>query len=181
MKHIKSFVKDTHGSASLEAILILPMLLWAYVAMIVFWDGYKSDLIVEKASFTIADTLSRERNPVDQNYLDGLNRTFAWLSYTNQPTSVRVTTVRQNVDPDGNRELVMLWSKASGELSPHGSVNNVEAFTPLLGGGEEAIIVETKMLFVPFATGVLPEIPISKRVLISPRFVASYCWDDDPC
>ena len=40
-RRLARFSSDQTGSTTVEAVLILPLLLWAYVAMFVYFDAFK--------------------------------------------------------------------------------------------------------------------------------------------
>ena len=90
---LKEFAEEARGSVSVEAAIILPVLFWAYVAMIVFFDAYKSRSMSEKAAFTISDMLSREVTAIDLNYLTSAHNLFDILAKSQSATGLRVTVV----------------------------------------------------------------------------------------
>ena len=63
---IRKTLKDEKGSFSVEAILMFPMLVWAFMAMYVFFEGLRESNINLKATYTVADLLSRETDLIDQ-------------------------------------------------------------------------------------------------------------------
>ncbi|WP_208348445.1 TadE/TadG family type IV pilus assembly protein [Pseudaestuariivita rosea] len=179
-KTIRSFWKDTSGAITIEAVLAVPLLIWTYLAMIVFWDAYKNELVISKATYTAADVISRHQSDFDQAYLDGLNDVFAWLSYTGEPTGLRVTWVKQEVvDAAGNTERVFIRSEASGTLTGYSGIEDVEPLLPSMGTGERLAIVETEMKFTPIANFALPEMDLLNRSIVPMRFVAQVCWEGE--
>ena len=82
---ISRTARDERGSFSVEAILMFPMLVWAFMAMFVFFEGLRESNINLKATYTISDLLSRETDLIDQTYLDGMNNIYAWLSRSANP------------------------------------------------------------------------------------------------
>ena len=104
---IKRF-REEKGSFSVEAILMFPILVWAFMGMYVFFEGLRESNINLKATYTISDLLSRETNLIDQNYLNGMNDIYAWLSRSSQPVQMRVTVVRYDELTDSH---VTIWSR----------------------------------------------------------------------
>ena len=39
---LRRFREDQSGTLIAEAVIVLPMMLWAYLAMFVYWDAYRS-------------------------------------------------------------------------------------------------------------------------------------------
>ena len=77
---LRKNLADERGSFSVEAILMFPLLVWAFMAMYVFFEGLRESNINLKATYTISDLLSRETDEINMNYLNGINEVYAWLS-----------------------------------------------------------------------------------------------------
>ena len=43
---LKAFGRNDAGSVSVEAVIMFPILLWAFAAMFVFWDAFKMQNIL---------------------------------------------------------------------------------------------------------------------------------------
>ncbi len=74
-------VDDDAGSVSVETVIIMPILLWVYVATFVIFDGFRTHNQNVKAAYTIGDMLSRETNAIDNAYLEGLSDVFDFLTF----------------------------------------------------------------------------------------------------
>ena len=68
----KYFRRSEEGSLSVETIFAIPMLVWAITATFVFWDAFKTLNVSQKATYTVADMLSRETQTIDADYLTGM-------------------------------------------------------------------------------------------------------------
>jgi Flp pilus assembly protein TadG len=97
------FLRSERGSFTVEAVVIFPLLVWAYTAMFVFWDAFKTQNINLKATYTIADMISREQEQICTDYIEGARSIYAFLNAGDSNHQVRVTNVRQIPDPDGER------------------------------------------------------------------------------
>lgn len=165
---LAQFRDDARGSLSVEAAMILPLLTWFYVGSFVWFDAFRVQNTNLKASYTIADMISREFNPVSDSYLNGLNTVFDYLTYSNHPTYVRVTVVHctspaptdpNDPDPcmdDGARDLELCWSWATDGRPAH-TAASLAGFIdkiPLMPRGDEIILTETFMAYEPsFSVG----------------------------
>ena len=76
---LRRFAAAESGALSVEAVIIFPILLWAFIAMFVFWDAFKAQNINLKATYTVADLISREDDPIDAAYVDGMNDVYEFL------------------------------------------------------------------------------------------------------
>lgn len=171
MRHLaRRLARDERGSFSVEAILMFPLLVWAFMAMFVFFEGLRESNINLKATYTISDLLSRETDLIDQDYLDGMNRVYAWLSRSANPVSMRVTVVRYDEDTDSH---VNIWSRGvagqpdltqaevDAAISPH---------VPIMADASTAIVVETWSTYDPIMDIGLTDTLIHNLVVTSPRF-----------
>ena len=110
-KAFKRSVRDERGSISVEAILMFPMLAWAFMAMFVFFEGLRESNITLKATYTVADLLSREADPDDpltEDDLVGMNAIYAWLTRSTEPVQLRVSVVRYDAASNSH---IRIWSR----------------------------------------------------------------------
>jgi len=70
--NLKRFRSSDEGSLSVEMILMVPLLLWAVMTTIVFFDGFRSQFQVQKSTATIADYVSRAEEIIYPNEVDGM-------------------------------------------------------------------------------------------------------------
>ena len=177
MTPIASFLRNQRGSLSVEAVLVFPLLLWAFAATFVFWDVYQSENDSQRAAFTIADTLSRETGYVDADYIAGLNRMHSFLTKSNHPVQLRVSTLKWNAS---SKEFEIIWSHSpNNNLLAHDdeTINMAAAEIPDMAVGDIAILVETQMEWEPiFRIGLEPR-KISQFVITRPRFGPQLVWE----
>ncbi len=151
----KSFVRNEKGSLSIEAVLAVPILVWAITATFVFWDAFKTLNVSQKATYTVADMISRENQDVTGDYLTAMHEIYGYLSNSDGDNSMRVTVVELEVDPDTDVEtLTLICSDGVGGLSGHDTVEAVRARIPQMGNGDQMVVVETEQDWAPaFAVG----------------------------
>jgi hypothetical protein len=148
------FGSDTRGSMPTEGVMAFSFLVWWYIASFQFFDAYRQKNTNLKAAYTIADMVSRQTDYVDRNYIYGLNTVFDYLTFSNKPTWIRVTTI--NWDGNSNSFKVK-WScqTGTGHL-PHtdATINARASQIPTMPVGDEVILVETFMAYEPiFSVG----------------------------
>ena len=163
-------LRDERGSFSVEAILMFPLLVWAFMAMYVFFEGLRESNINLKATYTVADLLSRETDLIDQDYLNGMNSVYAWLSRSSQPVSMRVTVIRYDEASDSH---VLVWSRGiAGQpnLDQAGVEADVSPKVPIMADADTAIVVETWATYVPIMDIGLTTTDINNLVVTAPRF-----------
>jgi len=193
------FVKDDRASVTMEAVMVLPLLLWGYFGMFILYDGYRALSSNIRASYTISDMLSRETNPIDQAYLNGLNDIQDVLTQSNYRTVLRVTVARYT-DTDGDGEVdpgehTLEWSNSTTGKDPITAANFQTAIIDYLPAMQDTgvlVVVETWMAYVPFMNITLEQLytpgPASDRVVFGPfyfeglvttrpRFANQLCWE----
>jgi len=173
-----SFARRSDGTLSVEAVLMFPLLAWAYMGMFFFFDAYRQQNVNLKASYTIADMLSRETNPVNLIDIEGLATVHDFLTTSAAPTQIRVTVVYWDEDTDRH---MLVWSKGTGgkpdliqtDVDQPGFSDQI----PIMADSDTAIIVETWAYYVPTANVGLPAVTFDNFVVTSPRFAPQLCYE----
>jgi hypothetical protein len=174
---LNAFRRDEKGSFTVEAVVIFPLLVWAYTAMFVFWDAYKAENLAMKGAYTIADMISREVVPIDEDYIDGLNSIFGFLTGLDPTNEIRVSVVRMVTGSGGEPELDLVWSHATSTRMPAlTDVQVIEDRVPLLALGDQLIVIEAIVGWEPaFNTG-LPARDLYEIVIAKPRYAPQVLW-----
>ncbi|SIN98763.1 TadE/TadG family type IV pilus assembly protein [Vannielia litorea] len=172
-RRLATFAEDARGSLSVEAALILPLLCWFYVSAFVWFDAYKTQNVNLKATYTLADMLSRETDPVTETYLKGLKTVYGYLSNTRHPSWMRVTTVNcmSNCDSD-SRHLHVDWSYATdgNAVLDHATISGYYDKIPFMAQGDTVILLETYMDYKPLFNAGIPATTFENYVVTRPRF-----------
>ena len=170
------FARDEDAGMSIETLFAIPMLVWAICATFVFWDAFKTLTISQKATYTVADALSRETNAIDDDFLTSMHEVFDFLAGESGDNAIRVTVVTKTVNEDTQaEELQLVWSK-SVNVPEYTDVSAIENRLPSMAIGEQMIIVETEQEWSPaFAVG-LASYRFSETALARPRFAPQMVW-----
>ena len=174
---IKRNLREENGSFSVEAILMFPLLAWAFIAMFVFFEGLRESNINLKAAYTVSDLLSRQEEVViNDDYMAGMHRIYAWLSRSAQPVQLRVTVVRYDETSD---EHVRVWSEGVGvpSLEQEAINENVTPHVPILADAAVAIVVETWAEYEPIIDVGLADTELYNIVVTTPRFADQLLYD----
>ena len=173
---IQEFIEDSRASVTLEALLMFPLLIWAYVSTFVFFDAFRTKNANMKAAYTISDMLSRQTNPVNQAYLDGLNEVYDFLASSPHPTWIRVSVVTWDED-DVQFEVEWSESTKSQTAWTTESLDEIVPRIPAMSHADTVIIVETHMTYEPMFRLGLRTLDFDNFVVTSPRFAPRLCWD----
>lgn len=171
----RRFAKDTDGSYSIETVLMLPMLVWAMLAMFSYFDGLKLANINIKAAHTISDVLSRETDPVDRAYIDGTARLLDFLISRNYDKSLRISVFRYDGEDD---EFELVWSDARGSIDgfTDADVARISDRLPITADGDTIITVETWLDYRSAFVMGLTDTTLYNFLVTSPRFAPQLLW-----
>ena len=167
---LRRFFRDDRASVSLEAVLVFPLLIWAYFGMFILFDGYRAMSSNIRASYTISELLSRGTDQfIDEAYLEGLNDMLDVLTQSPHRTVLRVTVVQWD---QANNEHILQWSESTpgkNGLTEADMDSKIAPYLPPMPNGSELIMVETWMAFVPFMNISLEPFYFEALTVIRPR------------
>jgi Flp pilus assembly protein TadG len=173
---LRRFRSEERGSVAIEAVIILPMLFWTFLALFAAFDSYRTYSVNQKAAYTIADMVSRETNPLDADYLSGARSLLRYMTNAElADVSVRVTMVYFDAE-DGQYHLD--WSNQSGTILPATAteVAGWRTQLPTLPDQERVIVVETFHDYdPPFDTGMVDR-NVANFVFTKPRYAPQVLW-----
>lgn len=177
-RRMRAFLEDDDGIISVEAVMILPLLFWAYLATFVFYDAFHTLNLSQKATYTIGDLISRETQPIDPSYVGGARELFNYqTASTNSDTDMRITVVRWD---EGQKQYLVDWSKQRGSVPAHtqSSISTIEGQLPVMPDQERVIVVETWLDWsTPFNVG-LDDMTMENLVVTRPRFAPQVLFKD---
>ncbi|WP_113911962.1 TadE/TadG family type IV pilus assembly protein [Roseovarius dicentrarchi] len=174
------FNNDERGTVMVEAVITLPLLIWAIGATYEFFELHRYNSARDKASYTIADMISREGAAITPTYIDNAKIVFDTISNDGGANSLRISVVKF---VSSDNEYVVQWSKVRGagdlpELETS-DIKTAHDKLPVLRGGEELIIVESVSTYPAiFKVGLSDDLKIRTTVMTSPRFVPQVKWED---
>jgi hypothetical protein len=175
---LHGFRKEEGGSITVEAAIALPVLFWAIAASYEFFEVHRYNSSRDKATYTIADIISRELQSVTPTYMNSAKTVFDTIANDKGQNSVRVTIVKYDLEAN---EYSVKWSQVRGtaDLVPmlSSEVRTAHADLPKMADGEELIIVDSSSRYPPmFNVGLNDNITVSTRVMTSPRFAPQINW-----
>ena len=184
MRHpMKSrFLRKEDGSLSIEAVFTIPLLAWVIVATYVFFDAFKQLNVSQKATYTVADMISREEAAVNDGYITALHEAFSYLSgQRGGASALRVSVVEMCEDENGGPPyLELAWSKGRmyDDLT---TLDAIQESIPILSPGEQLIVVESVQRWEPpFAEGLAANYNFRELALARPRFAPKIDFAGEP-
>lgn len=175
------FLRDDRGAVVAEAVIVLPVFLWAYLALFVYWDAFRSMNTVQKAAYTISDMISREMVGVTSNYINGLDNMLEYLVDNGQIVSLRVTSVTWS---DANDRFEVHWSRSPENAKPlltTSSLQNYSGQIPNMTPGDYVVIVEIWADYAPSFEVGMDDMVFNQFIVTRPRFLPCIPMDAVAC
>lgn len=168
LKHnIVAFLRDEDdGAVLIEFMILLPMMIWVFIALVVYWDVFKTINVSQKAAYSIADLLSRQVI-VNQDLLDGMEDVLAFLTPGTDGSQLRITSMRFEanslaVTSDDVYELIFTHSSHPSSHPEYttATLQNLKPLIPIMDNQDSVIIVETWVDYTPaFDIGIMNMAP----------------------
>ncbi len=173
-KQVQRFARDEDGVLMAEFVLVLPMLIWAYLALFVYWDVFRSYNTLQKDTYTISDHLSRQES-VDNTFLDGMQPVMNYLIDTDQSAQLRITSVEWD---ETRQRYTVLFSRSPGRTLPALNNGTIQAYKdriPEMADKQSVIIVEAFVDYKPAFDAGVGERTFEQFVVTRPRHFIRIC------
>ena len=160
---------------SIEAIFVLPLLVFVYLAMFVFFDAYRTQNLALRAADTVADLLSRETRAIEPDYIEGMNDVFDFLVNSRYATRLRVTSVGFDADDEA---YFVYWSHGTGDQPPltNATLAELRHRLPIVAEGDSVILVETRVQYRPAFNVGIGARDFLHVIPTRPRFAPRLAW-----
>jgi Flp pilus assembly protein TadG len=179
---LSQFRKDTSGIMTVEMVITLPFLFWMITTSFELFEVHRYKSARVKATYTVADMLSREMLPVNDAYMDTAKSVYDSMARDDGINQLRMTVVVYESSTD---TYAVRWSETRGTgpmaVMTDAMVANAHAELPILQGGEELIIVESHSVYEPFFKypGLNNSYSVNSRVFTGIRFASQLCWEEN--
>jgi hypothetical protein len=164
------------GSMTVEAVLMMPLLLWVFGGSWVFFDAYRAKSINTRAAYTVGDVLSRESGYITPTFVNSISALQGVLMPESRAPRIRVSVFTFDAPTNSYR---VRWSTARGtgvSALTDAALNEVRAELPDMPNLEVATLVETWTDYTPiFDVGLAP-FTFEDRVVTRLRFAGQLCY-----
>lgn len=180
---IMRFLRDEKGTVLVDALMLMPVLVWGYVGLFAYWDSYRSINTVQKASYTIADLLSRSQssNGIDDAYLNGMLTTLNTIIDTQQTGKMRVTSYTWSA---ANNRYQVIFSRSPNNGMSTLTTASLASLTdrlPIMSDGDSAVLLETEVAYTPPMAYGLEPTTLKQFIVTRPRFLPKLCHVSFAC
>ncbi len=186
-KHLRRFGRDTEGYVTVEAMIVLPILLWLFGVGWVYFDAMRQQSINQKTNYAIGDVLSRQTEAITEDYVDGVHNLLNTLNKSDETvTGIRVSVIEWDED---SRLWVVNWSRSRGASAPplaqdatltgQGDLRGGTADRlPAAADRDQLILVETWDTYDPVFEVGLNTFDITTYSFTRPRFTPQLVFDE---
>ena len=178
---LRRFLREDRGSVVAEAVIVLPVLLWAYLALFTYWDAFRSLNTVQKASYTVSDMVSRENLGISTAYVDGLDRMMEYLVDDGQNVSMRLTSVTWSAT---NNRFEVHWSLSPGNAMIPLTTTTLQPLAskiPNMAAGDYVVILEVSVPYAPTFSIGMNDMNFEEFIVTRPRFLPCLPLDNIIC
>lgn len=169
------------GSISIETALFIPLLIFLFVAGYTYFDGYRRDATMSKATYAVADLLSRRRDVVTDFDLDGLENIYETIVFSGEDDSyMRFSEIRLVPEDEGGG-LEVVWTHAT-DNQPELTNNDLRFITgriPPLDENKRILLVEAYTYDNPAFNVFLPDRVIDTFQPIGARYEECIVYSPD--
>lgn len=182
-KPFRRFAKDEDGLVMTEFLILLPLLVWTFMALFIYWDAFRTINQAQKAAYSVSDLISRQGEDIPPGFIDGMQTVTEYLMNDSPNVSIRVTSFDYNAVTDEQR---VLFSRSPGnKMTPLTSaLLNASAYRdriPVMAPGDSLVLVETEVLYDPaFEVGISNH-TFDNFIVTRPRTVRRVCLTTNPC
>lgn len=149
---LRRFLSSETGSLSIEAVIMLPVLVLFFLVSFTFYDAYRTQTVITKSGYVVADLFSRSSQAVTTADVDGMGEMFQFMTRGRNESFIRVSRVTRVVDAaNGIDEYVAEASYATDGRAPMSAAELTAnlARIPVLSPNTSVTVVETYSPYVP--------------------------------
>lgn len=138
----RRYGSDERGIAAMETLIIIPVLIWAYVGSFVFFDAFRAYNSSVKATYALADIVSRQTDTIYAYDIEGLSRLFDYMVRNTGDVRIRVSQVIYNAATDS---IAIEWSHGTnGEAALLASdAETLRRNLPSMADAQRLLVVES--------------------------------------
>jgi Flp pilus assembly protein TadG len=175
-RQIIRFRDQEDGLVMTEFLIMIPLLLWTFLALFVYWDAFRTINQAQKATYSIADMISRQSD-LDTTFINGTQTVTEYLMNNSSSVKIRITSVKYVAATNKMRRI---FSKSPGnKLVPLTDADlnmpAMRARIPLMANQDSIVIVETEIGHNPAFSVGIPNHFFDNFVVTRPRYNLQVC------
>ena len=179
---LRRFRRCEDGLVMTEFLILLPLLLWAFMALVIYWDAFRAVNSAQKASYAVADLVTRQSEDINRPFLRGMEQVMDYLTGAPGQVRLRVTSLQWN---ERSGQMVLLFSESPNNRMTAltgAEVNTAEfrAKIPAMHHMDTVVVVESLTAYRPgLNVGIMPT-EFKSFIVTRPR-LRRVCLLETPC
>ena len=177
---LRSFGRDRRATASLEFVIVAPVLIAMALGMVETVRFVRSKSVMVSAAMAMADLVAAQQT-VTPGTAGSLHDLCTGAQYTMLP--LPATSLGMSVSsftyPSGTAAVRQDWQNngpcPAGIAAPNAAQSMAAASAMLVNRGDSVIAVHASYTYVPLVSTILPTTTFSQTVYARPRFGAVLC------
>lgn len=173
---IRRFWKEDRAAVAMETVIITPILAWTFIGSFTFFDAYRAYNSSIKATYAVADIISRQTNMVYAYDIEGMGQIFEHLVRNNGDARLRVTQIFY----DGVNDVHTVdWSYATNGEARLFTANlvDIEDLLPTVAHAERVILVQSFIPYQPVFQPGMDMITFRNFTVTRPRYAGQVPFD----
>lgn len=171
---IKKFWQREDASVAMEAVIVMPILTWVFIASFVFFDAFRVYNTSIKATYSVADVMSRRTTTIASTDIEGLAEVFQFLTRNTAGSALRITQITRQTG--GYR---IDWSHGTDGLT-YLRASDFPDFIdqiPIMAFGDRMLLVETFLPHRPAFSVGLADQEFVNFTVTRPRFAGQVAFN----
>lgn len=175
-RFLRRFLNDTSAAVAFETVIIFPVMVWAWIGTFSYFDAYRVYNSSIKATFTVADLISRQTATVYGSDIDGMSAMLAAMIRDVEGVEVRVSQILR----DNSGAYQVDWSHGTGTQAQlfTAGLAAIEDRLPDMANNERVILVESFIDYDPAFNVGLNDLSFENFTLSRPRYAGQVPYDD---
>ncbi|MFZ1469200.1 MAG: hypothetical protein WAT09_09495 [Paracoccaceae bacterium] len=170
-RRIRQFRDQEDGLVMTELLIMLPLLIWVFMALFVYWDAFRTINQAQKATYSVSDLMSRQGD-VDMTFINGMKVVTKYLMNGEPAVKIRITSVKYKASTN---KMQVLFSKSPGNQLPSLTDTEMNKTTmrnriPVMADQDSILLVETEIGYDPAFEVGIPNHVFKNFVITRPRF-----------
>jgi Flp pilus assembly pilin Flp len=176
---LNRFLREERAAVAFESVIIFPILVWAWVGTFTFFDAYRVYNTSIKATFTVADLISRQEFDIQVDEMDGFANMLASMIRDHDGVQMRATEIHRT--NDGSYRAV--WSHTTGNLARlcGNSLASMQDRLPTVAIGERFVILESFIDFEPAFNMGVNDLDFENFTVTRPRYAGRVPYAGEQC
>jgi hypothetical protein len=181
-RQMRRFRDQEDGLVMTEFLIMLPLLVWTFMALFVYWDAFRTINQAQKAAYSISDLISRQ-SEIDPTFITGMQTVSEYLMNDSPDIELRITSVEYSEEE--NKHHVLFSRSPGGKMTQLTDSDLARSVyrdrIPIMADNDSVVIVETSVDYTPGFDVGIPLHSFDNFVVTRPRYYRRVCLTTEPC